>query len=531
MEHIEEFQKLNRRVKNIPEEHRIDVFIGNLKDNNQNDVRLWEPNSLEKVFRLARKMERKIMATRKHTNHNYKDGSVVAPSIPQLIRLTPQQLEEKRAKGLCYSCHRKYTKGHKCVEKKLFYIDCEEEEEKEQERSKEEDILQEKSLNKEEMNLTISCNSLAGITTPQTINIEGQIKKKKAIVLIDSGSTHNFIHWKEVELRGIVGKPGKIISSNGMIKLLKKEQRGVIVQLCSLDVSTSESSISPYLQKVLDNHSKIFETPKGLPPIHGHDHASHLILGSVPPNIRSYRYPYAQKSEIEHMVIEMLEAGIIQPSQSSFSAPVVSMHKKGGSWLMCPDYRELNKLTIKDKFPIPVIDELLDELHGSMYFTNLDLRSRYHQIRMKTEDILKTAFRTHEGHYEFLVMHFGLTNAPSTFQGLMNSIFKPFLRKFVLVFFDDILIYSKSWKDHVEHVDKVLQLLEEKQLYAKRSKCFFGVQEVEYLGHIVSHEGVKEDPSKIKAIKEWKIPTSIKHLRGFLGLTGYYRKLLRIMGE
>jgi len=183
-----------------------------------------------------------------------------------------------------------------------------------------------------------------------------------------------------------------------------------------------------------------------------------------------------------------------------------------GSSTSSLNYRELNKLTIKDKFLIPVIDELLDELDGSIYFTKLNLHSGYHQIKMKTKDIPKTSFRTHDGHYEFLVMPFGLTNAPSTFQDLMNSIFKPFLRKFVLVFFDDILIYSKSWKDHVKHVDTVLQLLEEKQLYEKISKCFFGIQEVQYLGHIVSHEGFKVDHRKIKVNKEWKIPTFIKHM-------------------
>ena len=172
-----------------------------------------------------------------------------------------------------------------------------------------------------------------------------------------------------------------------MTKLLNKKQRGVIAQLCSLDVQTSKLAISPDLQKVLDKYSKVFDTPKGLRPTRDHDHVINLILGSVPPNIRPYRYPYAQKSEIERMVVEILEAGIIQPSQSFFSAPVVMVLKKEGAWHMCPDYRELNKLTIKDKFPIPIIDELLDELHGAVYFTKLDLHSGYHQIRMKKEDI------------------------------------------------------------------------------------------------------------------------------------------------
>jgi hypothetical protein len=512
-ENIENFQRLNIKVTNIPDEHLIDVFIGTLKDHIQHDVHLWEPKSLENEFKVERNFESKnmAMATRRTNSNIYRENNAPSSKTPQPTRLTPQQLEEIKKKGLCFNCDSKYSKGHKCGEKKLFYIDCEEEEEQEQEPSQDENV---EAISSEELNPTISCNALAGISTPQTLKIEGYIKKKRVIVLIDSGSTHNFIHYKlakdlnffvylepefqvmiadggtincsgkcnkinltmgeyvmnspmisipmggadvvlgiqwlqslgtmafnfqelfmkfslegkKIELRGITGKPGKVISSNDMTKLLKKGHQGIISQLCSLDVQTSKPSIPQDLQRIIDKHSKVFEDiPKALPPTQNHDHEIHLIPGSVPPNIRPYRYPYAQKSEIERMVEEMLEVGIIRPSQSSYSAPVVMVFKKDNSWRMCLDYRELNKITIKDKFLIPVIDELLDELHGAIYFTKLDLRSGYHQIKMKEEDIPKTTFRTHEGHYEFLVMPFGLTNAPSTFQGLMNSIFKPFL--------------------------------------------------------------------------------------------------------
>jgi hypothetical protein len=193
--HIENFQRLNIKVTDIPDEHLIDVFIGTLKDNIQHEVRLWEPKSLENAFKVARNVESKnmAMATRRTYPNIYRENNAPSPKTPQPTRLTPQQLEERKEKGLCFNCDSKYSKGHKCGEKKLFYIDCEEEEEQEQEPSQDENV---EAISSEELTPTISCNALAGISTPQTLKIEGYIKKKKVIVLIDSGSTHNFIHYK-----------------------------------------------------------------------------------------------------------------------------------------------------------------------------------------------------------------------------------------------------------------------------------------------------------------------------------------------
>ncbi|GKC79481.1 putative reverse transcriptase domain-containing protein, partial [Tanacetum coccineum] len=187
---------------------------------------------------------------------------------------------------------------------------------------------------------------------------------------------------------------------------------------------------------------------------------------------------------------------------------------------------ELNKLTIKNRYPLPRIDDLFDQLQGGCCFSKIDLRSGYHQLRVREEDIPKTAFRTRYGHFEFTVMPFGLTNAPAIFMDLMNHVCKPYLNKFVIVFIDDILIYSNSEEEHEVHLKTILDLLEKEKLYAKFSKCELWLKEVQFLGHVVNHDGIHMDPSKVESVKNWKTPESPTEIRSFLGLAGYYRRFI-----
>jgi hypothetical protein len=295
--------------------------------------------------------------------------------------------------------------------------------------------------------------------------------------------------------------------------------------------SRGSGYIQADLQEVLQAFADLFGEQLGLPPKRNHDHQIVLKAGGGPINVRPYRYPHYQKNEIEKIVAGLLKSGVVKPSMSPYSSPVLLVKKHDGSWRLCVDYRALNQVTIKDKFPIPVIEELLDELHGAQIFSKLDLRSGYHQIRMAEADVKKTAFRTHHGHYEFLVMPFGLTNAPSTFQALMNEIFSNLLRRYVLVFFDDILIYSKTWPEHLIHLKEVLSILRMHHLLVRREKCQFGQKSISYLGHVISSQGVAMDGEKIEAMVQWPKPTTVKALRGFLGLTGYYRKFIQGYGS
>jgi Reverse transcriptase (RNA-dependent DNA polymerase)/RNase H-like domain found in reverse transcriptase/Integrase zinc binding domain/Chromo (CHRromatin Organisation MOdifier) domain/gag-polyprotein putative aspartyl protease len=278
---------------------------------------------------------------------------------------------------------------------------------------------------------------------------------------------------------------------------------------------------------LLDFIDRFPEKLPNLPPVREVSHTIPMEPGHKPPCRPTYRLSHLELEECKKQVEELLQQGLIRPSASPYGSPILFVRKKEGTFRMVIDYRQINNLTVKDKYPLPRIDDLLDKLQGATYFSSFDLLSGYHQVRLSETDVPKTAFRTPFGSYEFLVLPFGLTNAPATFQRLMNTIFHDFVREgFVVVYLDDLLVFSKSESDHMEHLQRVLHRLREHDLYAKLLKCHFFTSELKYLGHLVGKDGLKPDPEKIEVIRTWPKPTNVQQVRQFLGLANYFRKFI-----
>ncbi|RVW92584.1 Retrovirus-related Pol polyprotein from transposon 17.6 [Vitis vinifera] len=264
----------------------------------------------------------------------------------------------------------------------------------------------------------------------------------------------------------------------------------------------------------------------GLPPHREFDFFIKVYPGTDPISISPYRMAPFELKELKTQLEELLSKGFIHPSTSPWEAPMLFVKKKDDMLRLCIDYRKLNRVTVKNKYPLPMIDDLFDQLKGAKYFSKIDLRIGYHQLRVREEDVPKITFRTRYGHYEFLVMPFGLTNAPAVFMDLMNIIFCAYLDQFMIVFVDDILIYSRSLKEHKQHLVTTLRTLRRHQLYGKLDKSEFWLTKVNFLGHVVSEVGIAVEHSKVEAVQEWQKPTNVFEVRSFLGLDGYYKRFV-----
>ncbi|XP_019084362.1 PREDICTED: uncharacterized protein LOC109125977 [Camelina sativa] len=550
---------------NLSEEYLVSIYLAGLRLDTQMHVRMFQPVTVRHCFLLGRLYEK--AHPRKTSNTTWsskqggaaKGGSEVEARTDQHVvktafkapsnltkKLSQQEMSERRAKGLCYFCDEKYTPEHYLVHKKtqLFRMDVEEEFEDAVEELVEED----------EANMPrISVNAISGISDYETMRVRGTYDKKILFMLVDSGSTHNFVDSKmaaklgcKIESAGlsrVAVADGRKLRIEGRVKDFKwklhttqfhsdvlliplqgvdmvlgfqwlstlgviswdflnlemrfkynkhrvmlngikqgsvrdikaqklqklQGEQAQFAMLCVQETKEGEefnsgtfntmvcdSKEEAIMGDIVERFPDVFAEASELPPFReNHDHCIKLLEGSNPVNQRPYRYALHQKNEIDKIVEEMLTGGTIQISSSPYASLVVLVKKKDGTWRLCVDYRELNGMIVKDRFPIPLIEDLMDELGGSKVYSKIDLRAGYHQVRMTPSDIHKTAFKTHSGHYEYLVMPFGLTNAPATFQSLMNAVFKEFLRKFVLVFFDDILIYSSSLEEHKQHLQRV----------------------------------------------------------------------------
>nr|XP_027096102.1 uncharacterized protein LOC113716000 [Coffea arabica] len=545
LEYQEQFEELLNTL-DLPEDYATSYFLSGLKPEIQLTVRMFMPKNVAHVNdpitkRCQMSHYWKNNSHAGTSNHQWRKNAwplLPTSSVPALPsigkgneelekrphrRLTRAEMDNKGAKGLCFWCDEKFGMGHRCGNKQFHRLEIWDDQgdvyEERGDESVEEEVDDREARGGNLAHISINVMTSMAVPNFRIMMITGHVGKQLVNIHIDSGSSHNFIHpnviqrkckdksskliywyyqWEEWSQSSVEGNQAigiAVDQEEKMQQVLQKPSQIAASQLCLIRAvvdhtkenaeiltvtathkgdQTQEGSA---LDQLLKEYDDLFQEPTELPPKRLHDHRIPLKEGTHPISVRPYR-----------------------PSSSPYSSPVVLVKKNDGSWRMCIDYRTLNQATTKNKFPIPLSKELLDELIGAKYFSKLDLRSSYHRIRMCPEDIHKIAFKTHDGHYEFLVMPFGLTNAPSSFQNLMNDVFKPFLKKFLLVFFDDILIYSQTWADYMIHLRKVFETLRANTLKVKLSKCAFAKQQVNYLGHVITSEGVQADLQKIAAI-------------------------------
>ncbi|XP_026398913.1 uncharacterized protein LOC113294751 [Papaver somniferum] len=485
------------------------------------------------------------------TNHSRNFSSPAVSFTPPIKKLSYAEMRKRREKGLCYNCNEVFQAGHKCLKQRIYMLADDDEEST----LYGEESPIEGASKKQPLTILIDSGSTHSFLGPAAAARCGGNLVPTASLLVAVANGNKMVsdakcpsfqwqmqgHQFQFEMRlltlgccdmvlgvdwmkgmspmvfdfnkltvdfSLEGKPIKLqgnspttqismMTGKALRKWVRQNKHGMVGRLFAITACEEQTVTPTPILPLLQKYETVFQEPNTLPPSSAHDHHIPLKPLTTPPNQRPYRIPYIQKEVVEQLVQEMLKTGVIQPSIIPFSSPILLVKKKDGSWRFCVDYKKLNEATIKDKYPIPIIEELLDELRGAKVFSKIDLRVGYHQIRVFPADTYKTSFKTHHGHYEFMVMPFGLTNAPASFQALINDVFQPYLRKFILVFFDDILVYSPDMTSHLRHIEITLKTLQEQTLYAKLSKCTFGQPKIEYLGHIISGEGVTADPKKI----------------------------------
>ncbi|XP_061361231.1 uncharacterized protein LOC133305112 [Gastrolobium bilobum] len=597
------FEALASRVPGLSPTMRRALFIAGLKPHVRRAVQTQRPTDVHSAFSLAKVFEdhfadthstakpnrpwhsRPSFSQSSHSNTNpnqivpFSKTPSQPPSLP-IKRLSPEEMQTKREKNLCYNCDERYVFGHKCKGKAalLFFEGTDEDnptldlDVSAQDHSESSNIPVTESFSK------ISLHALFGSFSSRSFRLTGCVKGKPVQVLIDGGSTHNFITERMAYHAGLILQsitPFNVQVGNGdgllctamcsdvqlvlqkhtfNLDLFVLDLKGADIVLGVQWLATLGPIMTDYAQLLMTfSHNGMSINLQGDPPnlptaISSSTLGKLMSLNTIASCLMCFATTTTKASStvehtssLNHPISDI--QSLLQQYHDVFSTPSTlppdrthnhhinllpnSKPVQDGTWRFCVDYRALNSITVTNKFPIPTVDELLDELHGATVFSKLDLRSGYHQIRMHPDDVYKTAFRTHHGHFEFLVMPFGLSNAPSSFQATMNEVFEKFLRRFVVIFFDDILVFSPTLPDHIIHLQHVLATLRTHRLFAKISKCSFASDAVHFLGHIVSANGVSPDPEKVQAVKEWPTPSSTTQVRAFLGLSGYYRRFIR----